>query len=113
MPDAAQQRQLVFSAAPSPGSAPKEKRARLALALDDRAWLELLADEWWPLARATPRVRLGVGAPCGEAGADRRVRVIAWIDPMRLPSIEVSRWRAHSWVRSLGTDALDLDEEIA
>lgn len=72
--------------------------ARLGLVLGHEQWLQWLADEWWPLSGAP--VRLGVDSARGAAAQERgAVTVVAWIDPARLPPIEVSSFR-DAWVRA-------------
>lgn len=94
------------------GATGSQRPVRLALTLDHRAWLDLLADEWWPLHTAPVPVRLGVGTPRGNAGVEGRIGVVAWIDPTRLPQIEVFSWRGQRWTCVPLAEVGNLDEEI-
>ncbi len=109
---AVEQRELSFSAAPPASAAPGTAGVRLGLALDHDAWLEWLADEWWPLMPPTA-LRLGVGAPRGETETGSRIRVVAWIDPAKLPATKVWSWRETCWTHVALSDLGDLDKEIA
>lgn len=98
---------------PITGSAiDRQQPIRLTLALDHEAWLDLLADEWWPLYAAPKPVRLGVGTPRGTVGAEGQIGVVAWIDPARLPQIEVLSWRGQRWTCVPLSDVGVLDEEV-
>ncbi len=57
-------------------------------------------------------MRLGVGRPRGEAFASGRIGVVAWLDPTRLPAIEVSSWQGKHWGTVRLSALSDVDEEI-
>lgn len=109
---------LRFSPTPEPEPAPdavtsRSHEPRLGLLLDQREWLELLADEWW-LASATDRiVRLGVNTPLRLPFPQDRSAVTAWIDPGRLPPIDVFTFRGGQWVEISLRDITAADQEIA
>lgn len=83
---------------------------RLALLLTDWAWLDMLADEWWPL-RDRDGVSLGVGSPRGTAVPDA-THVIAWIDPDLLPQLVVRVFRAGNWIEASVRNIDPADEEV-
>lgn len=86
---------------------------RLALTLDHRSWLTFLAEEWLCGQSDDATVRLGVNKGFDEPLLDGRIRVIAWIDPGRLPDIDVLVCRAGRWsMTALGSVTSD-DEGVA
>ncbi len=78
---------------------------RFAFSMDHRAWLSLLAEEWWPIRRDSVWVRLGIDQPVQASIANDRIEVLAWVDPHKLPSnAKVMIWRKSEWVNAaLGT----------
>jgi len=85
---------------------------RLALTLDHREWLGFLADEWWPALEATAGTRLGVDKPYGHPHIEGRIAVTAWIDPNRLPAIDVQAYRDGRWADAPVRTLSALDDEI-
>jgi alkylated DNA repair dioxygenase AlkB len=71
---------------------------QLAMMLNHRQWLDLLADDWWPLKNSNLPLNLGVGAPIDVDLPDGHIAVIAWIDPAHLPNMGVSVLRDGQWL---------------
>jgi alkylated DNA repair dioxygenase AlkB len=85
---------------------------KLAMVLEHRQWLDLLADEWWSPGEEM-FVRLGVGVPRGCTPPADRIAVTAWVDPSQLPDIEVQVWRESAWQTRRLREVSALDEEVA
>lgn len=74
-----------------------DETVMLGLELDSREWLSFLAEEWWPLKPGAADVRLGVGSVVEMTGAESRIKVVAWVDPSRLPDCQVPVFRNGAW----------------
>jgi len=116
MPDPENQYALSFLVPERPAPAragPVAARppARLGLVLGHEEWLQWLADEWWPLP-GDAAVRLGVESARGLAREGPAVTVVAWIDPARLPPIQVSSFRDSAWVRTPFAELGARDREV-
>lgn len=85
---------------------------RLALSLDHRAWLAFLAEEWWCDQGAEAALRFGVNRRLGEPMSDERISVLVWIDPGRLPDIDVLVCRASHWSIAALSSVTSIDDEV-
>ena len=68
-----------------------------AFALSGYDWLQFLADEWWPILPIDAPIILGNGSPVSSSSAASSIEVIAWLDPLKLPSEKVSVFRDNRW----------------
>jgi alkylated DNA repair dioxygenase AlkB len=96
------------------GSVPLHQTAvaRLGFELDSRDWLSFLADEWWPLMSGRSDLRLGVGAVFNSADADSRMKVVVWVDPLRLPDCHLPVFREGAWVNAAVRSIRPTDSEV-
>ena len=86
---------------------------RLAFSMDHRAWLSLLAEEWWPIRRDLVWVRFGIDQPVQTPVADDRIEVLAWVDPQKLPSdAKVMIWRKSEWVNAALSTLKPKDKQL-
>lgn len=86
---------------------------RLAFSLDHRAWLSLLAEEWWPIKKEAVWVRLGVNQPVQASVLEDRIEVTAWVDPKLLPQdAKAMFWRRRKWVNAPFGTLKNADEQI-
>ena len=85
---------------------------KLALMLDHRQWLRMLADDWWPLQNGPASLHLGVGLPLEMSIPTDRATIIAWIDPVHLPNIPVQVYRQSTWLEINLSELRANDEEI-
>ena len=83
---------------------------RLALMLDHRQWLKLLADDWWPLQDTPASLHLGIGLPLETPIHADRATIIAWIDPAQLPNMLVQVYRESKW-REINLHELSANDE--
>lgn len=86
--------------------------SKLCLLLDQRAWLEFLADEWWPLRALRPFVRLGVGRPCGKKETNNSPSIVVWINPEQLPPMDVQVRQGARWSTAPISDLDEVDEVL-
>ncbi|RKI61998.1 hypothetical protein D7X55_22540 [Corallococcus sp. AB049A] len=94
-----------------PDASNGQSLVRLALTLNHREWINLLADEWWPSSNMTKPIRLGVGSPKNDATDG--IAVVAWIDPAQLPQLEVLVWRENRWTKIPIAKITPSDHEVA
>lgn len=104
---------LQFENEPHSTEAQNATPMRLAFSMDHRAWLSLLAEEWWPIRRDLVWVRLGINQPVQTPLTENRIEVIAWIDPHKLPSdAKVMIWRKSEWVNAALSTLKPKDKQL-
>lgn len=102
---------LQFEDDPIREVTPPERQVRLAFSLDHRAWLSLLAEEWWPIKKESGWVRIGIGQPVQAPVHENRIEVTAWLDPKILPATgNALFWRGDKWVTH-SFSAFDAEDE--
>jgi alkylated DNA repair dioxygenase AlkB len=87
-------------------------RRRISLTLSQWDWLDLLADDWWPLKNADKVVILGINKALRPESTDDTIAVIAWIEPEELPDVVISVWRNETWSEIRPNDLLDSDSQL-
>lgn len=107
--------QQEFPTPPNPkGGQPRTSMGvvRLVLSLDHRVWLAFLAEEWLCVESSGAAVRLGVNRCFDEPVLEDRIHVIAWIDPNKLPDIDVLVFRVNHWSATALSSVTYFDDAI-
>jgi len=101
----------LFAGSSRTASERSERGRSLAMVIDHRAWLEFVANEWWPLG-TDESVQLWAERPRVRADGNDRVVVVAWLDQARLPNSDVYVRRSSEWTRIPLSDLTPTDDSI-